>query len=67
MKAGLTFACMNLKKLAKILDARERQVKIRILFYPLQKNMGICIFTKRMVLELSSGTNFVYSLRECSR
>ena len=25
MKAGLTFACMNLKKLAKILDGRERQ------------------------------------------
>ena len=25
MKAGLTFACMNLKKLAKILDVRERQ------------------------------------------
>ena len=25
MKAGLTFACMNLKKLAKILDRRERQ------------------------------------------
>ena len=24
MKAGLTFACMNLKKLAKILELRDR-------------------------------------------
>ena len=27
MKAGLTFACMNLKKLAKILESREFKIK----------------------------------------
>lgn len=27
MKAGLTFACMNLKKLAKILEIRESKTK----------------------------------------
>ena len=27
--------------------------------------MGICILAKRVVLELSSGTNFVYSLKGC--
>ena len=27
MKAGLTFACMNLKKLAKILEIRESKMK----------------------------------------
>ena len=38
MKAGLTFACMNLKKLAKILDIRERQGnKLRSFFSFLQK------------------------------
>ena len=26
MKAGLTFACMNLKKLARILDKREERI-----------------------------------------
>ena len=62
MKAGLTFACMNLKKLAKILDVRERQDKKSGFFFILcKKNMGVCIL-ERVVLELSSSTNFVYSL-----
>ena len=63
MKAGLTFACMNLKKLAKILDVRERQDKktgFFFIFY--KKNMGVGILAKRVVLELGSSTNFVYSL-----
>lgn len=33
MKAGLTFACMNLKKLAKILDIREKRNSRSELFY----------------------------------
>ena len=37
MKAGLTFACMNLKKLAKILDVRERQDKKSGFFFILYK------------------------------
>ena len=41
MKAGLTFACMNLKKLAKILDARERQ----------GKNSGFCFILYKKIWE----------------
>lgn len=38
MKGGLTFACMNLKKLAKIPEIRERQEnKPRLFFIFLQK------------------------------
>ena len=33
MKAGLTFACMNLKKLAKILDFREKRNSTSELLY----------------------------------
>lgn len=29
MRAGLTFACMNLKKLAKMLDMREQKERQR--------------------------------------
>ena len=62
MKSGLTIACMNLKKLAKILDARERQDKKSGFFFILYKKIWSLYFGKKVVLELSSGTNFVYSL-----
>ena len=39
MKAGLTFACMNLKKLAKILDVRERQDKKSGFFFIFYKKL----------------------------
>lgn len=64
MKAGLTFVCMNLKKLAKILDVRERRNKKSGFFLSFIKNMGVGILTKRVVLELGFSTNFVYGLKE---
>ena len=47
MKAGLTFACMNLKKLAKILDARERQGKNSGFCFILTKKYGNLYFYKK--------------------
>ena len=47
MKAGLTFACMNLKKLAKILDARERQDKNSGFCFILYKKYGSLYFYKK--------------------
>ena len=47
MKAGLTFACMNLKKLAKILDVRERQDKKSGFFFILCKKYGSLYFGKK--------------------
>lgn len=47
MKAGLIFVCMNLKKLAKILDARERQDKKPGFFFILYKKYGSLYFGKK--------------------
>ena len=47
MKAGLTFACMNLKKLAKILDVRERQDKKSGFFFIFYKKYGSWHFGKK--------------------
>ena len=44
MKAGLTFACMNLKKLAKILESRE--FKIKDFWYFSQFLLKQWLFTK---------------------
>ena len=65
MKAGRTFACMNLKELAKILDVRERQNNNLEFFYPLQEIWEFAFSKKEwcLVLERGSSTNFVCSLR----
>ena len=47
MKAGLTFACMNLKKLAKILDVREGQDKKSRSFFILYKKIWEFIFCQK--------------------
>ena len=47
MKAGLTFACMNLKKLAKILDVRERQDKKSGLFFIFYKKIWELAFWQK--------------------
>ena len=47
MKAGLTFACMNLKKLAKILDVRERQDKKSGFFFILSKKIWELAFLQK--------------------
>ena len=47
MKAGLTFACMNLKKLAKILDVRERQDKKSGFFFILYKKIWELAFWQK--------------------
>ena len=47
MKAGLTFACMNLKKLAKILDARERQENKSGFFFILYKKIWEFVFLQK--------------------
>ena len=47
MKAGLTFACMNLKKLAKILDVRERQDKKSGFFFIFYKKIWELAFWKK--------------------
>ena len=47
MKAGLTFACMNLKKLAKILDVREGQDKKSRSFFILYKKVWDFIFWQK--------------------
>lgn len=63
MKAGLTFACMNLKKLAKILDVRGRQDKKSGFFFILYKKIWeLAFWQKEWCWSPSSSTNFVYSL-----
>ena len=63
MKAGLTFVCMNLKKLAKIVAGKERKSPAVI-----RKDHFIIQFTKfklksrKMVLGMFPCTTFVYSL-----
>ena len=47
MKAGLTFACMNLKKLAKILDAREIKDKKSGFFFILYKKIWEFVFWQK--------------------
>ena len=47
MKAGLTFACMNLKKLAKILDARKIKDKKSGFFLSFIKKYGDLYFGKK--------------------
>lgn len=47
MKAGLTFACMNLKKLAKILDVRERQDKKSGFFFIFYKKIWELAFWQK--------------------
>lgn len=61
MKAGLTFAVMNLKKLAKLLADREkRNRRIQTNLHDLGKNLNQ---NRKVVLEIASSTNFVYSLK----
>ena len=60
MKAGLTFACMNLKKLARILDKREERIST---IHNIERLLKEKTFLKKVVLEIISSTNFVYSLR----
>ena len=45
MKAGLTFACMNLKKLAKILEIRDSKMKESLIF--LMYLLKQCLFTEK--------------------
>ena len=70
MKTGLTFACMNLKKLAKILEIRESKMKESLIFLmhferifdffnAFIKTMPIY---RKVVLGITPSTNFVYSL-----
>ena len=40
MKAGLTFACMNLKKLAKILEPEARLSPVFLIFLGMSRNIG---------------------------
>ena len=47
MKAGLTFACMNLKKLAKILDVRERKDKKSGLVFVFYKKIWEFVFLQK--------------------
>ena len=61
MKVGLTYACMNLKKLAKILAKKEQ--KAYDMLHSLIKETRNSIHTEKLVLELNSSTNFVYSLK----
>ena len=55
MKAGLTFACMNLKKLAKILEKRGWNT---VRFLLISKKIK-----RKMVLGITPNTKFVYSLK----
>lgn len=59
MKAGLTFACMNLKKLVRILAKREEKTSTIHNIWRLLKEKTLL---KKVVLEIISSTNFVYSL-----
>jgi len=61
MKVGLTYACMNLKNLAKILAKKEQ--KTYDMLHSLIKETRNSIHTEKLVLELNSSTNFVYSLK----
>ena len=61
MKVGLTYACMNLKNLAKILAKKEQ--KAYDMLHSLIKETRNSIHTEKLVLELNSSTNFVYSLK----
>ena len=48
MKAGLTFACMNLKKLARILENRASKTPILWFFKIFGRRIAIC---RKVVLE----------------
>ncbi len=61
MKAGLTFACMNLKKLAKILG--KTRWNTAQIFVDFEKNKKKRSFKRKMVLGITPNTKFVYSLK----
>ena len=59
VKAALTFACINLKKLARILSIRQdSQKNISSIFQKYRQD-------RKMPMERGSMGNFVYSLRFC--
>ncbi len=64
MKAGLTFACMNLKKLAKILEKRGWNTARFLLILKKIKKRS---FKRKMVLGITPNTKFVYSLKSAKR
>lgn len=60
MKTGLTFACMNLKKLAKILEKRGWNTAGFLAF--LRKIKKELIISRKWLLGIRPNTKFVYSL-----
>jgi len=48
MKVGLTFACLNMKKLARILDYREKQGQPVPIYSHIQQYFA-CLFTKNQI------------------
>ena len=64
VKAALTFACMNLKKLAKILALREEKERKKALLTSLNtEKLNRYLTTEKWVWSICSTPNFVYSLR----
>ena len=63
MKAGLIFACMNLKKLAKILVMRNR--KLLSFIYRIEFLLNKINAREKVVPGLTVKHHFVYSLRMC--
>ena len=63
VKAALTFACMNLKKLAKMLALREKKEKEKAVLPTLNtENLNRYLTTEKWVWSKCSTPNFVYSL-----
>ena len=63
VKAALTFACMNLKKLAKILALREEKDREKVVFFlGYTEKMNRYLTTEKWVWSSCSTPNFVYSL-----
>ena len=61
MKAGLTFACMNLKKLTRMLAQRERSSStVHNIWLEIKEKS---LLAGKVVLEIIFNTNFVYSLK----
>lgn len=64
VKAALTFACMNLKKLAKMLSLRAEKEKEKSLFPSSNtEKSNRYLTTEKWVWSTCSTPNFVYSLR----
>lgn len=61
MNAGLTFACMNLKKTGK--DPGKTRLEHSQIFVDFEENKKKRSFKRKMVLGIIPNTKFVYSLR----